>query len=253
MTGGDEVDIRVLGPTEIDVGDRSVVLGGPKQRALLAALVLGEGRVVSIDHLVDVLWDEAPPSTAITKIQGHVYALRKALAEAGGAGSRIIVTRSPGYVMPSASARIDLTEFDRLSDAARTARTRGELDRAADLMCTALALWRGAAFADVPALAIQVSVQRLTQRYLVAVEDKAEMDLELGRYRQVLDELDGILEAHPYRDRLREMQMVSLIRLDRRYEAIASYRRWRLVLDRDLGIEPCGRLRQLVASIGYRP
>jgi DNA-binding SARP family transcriptional activator len=245
------IRIEVLGPLEMAVGGRPVALGGPKRRAVLAALVLGEGRVVSVEHLVDVLWADDPPSTAVTKVQGHVSALRKALAEAGlPSPAAALTTRAPGYVLQRAEAGTDLADFDRLA-ADATARAPRDPDGAARLFAAALALWRGPAFADVSVPAVRAAAARLTDRYLGVAEDAAEVELALGRHRQVLDRLGPLLEEHPFRDRLRELHMIALIRMDRPLEAIASYRRCRVILSRELGVEPCGRLRRLAASIGY--
>ncbi|GAA2359884.1 AfsR/SARP family transcriptional regulator [Dactylosporangium salmoneum] len=246
-----DIRIEVLGPLEAAVGGRPVALGGPKQRAVLAALLLAEGRLLTVEHLVDVLWPEDPPTTAITKVQGHVSALRKALAEAGCATpADVLVTRAPGYLLRGPALRTDLDAFDRLvSDAA--ARTPRDPAGALRLLTAALALWRGPAFADVAAPAIQAAAARLADRRLAAAEDRAEIELGLGRHREALDQLGSLLDEHPFRDRLRELHMLALIRMERPMEAIVSYERCRTILSRELGVEPCGRLRRLAASIGY--
>jgi DNA-binding SARP family transcriptional activator len=246
-----QVRVEVLGPVEATVGGRPVVLAGPKQRAVLAALLLGGGRVVSVEHLVDVLWPEDPPTTAVTKVQGHVSALRKALAEAGHpAPADVLVTRAPGYQLLREPVGTDLARFDRLvADAA--ARAGRDPQGAVRLLGDGLALWRGPAFADVAAPSIRAAADRITDRYLAAVEDKAELELALRRHREVLDGLGPLLEEHPFRDRMRELHMLALIRMERTTEAIASYQRCRAMLSRELGVEPCGRLRRLAASIGY--
>ncbi|MEV6923289.1 BTAD domain-containing putative transcriptional regulator [Dactylosporangium sp. NPDC051485] len=246
-----DIRIEVLGPLEATVGGRPVALGGPKQRAVLAALLLAEGRLLTVEHLVDVLWPEDPPTTAITKVQGHVSALRKALAEAGCARpADVLVTRAPGYLLRGPVQRTDLDAFDRLvSDAA--ARAPRDPAGALRLLTAALALWRGPAFADVAAPAIQAAAARLADRRLAAAEDRAEIELVLGRHREALDQLGPLLDEHPFRDRLRELHMLALIRMERPMEAIASYERCRTILSRELGVEPCGRLRRLAASIGY--
>jgi DNA-binding SARP family transcriptional activator len=235
---------------EVRVGGRLVHLGGPKQRALLAALVLRHGRVVPMDQLLDVLWDDTPPATAVTKVQGHVWAIRKALAERGRSdGISAVETRPPGYLLRREPVGTDLTRFEALSAAAGAAREQGDRHRAAALLAAAVGLWRGRPFADVPAAAIQAASVRLDERYLTAVEAKAEVDLSLGRYPQVLDELGRLIEKYPLRDRLRELQLLALVRLDRPQEALASYRRWSGMLRRELGVEPGQRLQRLVASI----
>ncbi|MGI5237913.1 AfsR/SARP family transcriptional regulator [Dactylosporangium sp. CA-139066] len=246
-----DIRIEVLGPLEATIGERPVQLGGPKQRAVLAALLLAEGRVVSVEHLVDVLWADDPPTSAVTKVQGHVSALRKALAGSGHPGpADVLVTRAPGYQLRTTDLRTDLAAFDRLV-AEATTRARADPSAGARLLGAGLALWRGPAFADVAAPAIRAAAARLNDRYLAAAEDRADIELRLGRHRQALEQLGPLLEEHPFRDRLRELHMLALIRMERPIEAIASYQRCRTLLSRELGVEPCGRLRRLAASIGY--
>jgi DNA-binding SARP family transcriptional activator len=249
-----QIRIDVLGPMDVRVDGRTVHLGGPKQRALLAVLVLGHGRVVAMDQLIDVLWDDGPPQTAVTKVQGHVCSLRKVLAERGRSdGISALETRPPGYVLRREPVETDLTRFDALTAAAGAAREQGDRHRAAGLLGVALGLWRGPAFGGVAAPAIRAIAGRLAERRLSAAEDKAEIDLSLGRTGQVLGELGVLIERHPLRDRLRELQLVALLQLDRRHEALDSYRHWSTLLRRERGVEPGRRVQELVATIGHRP
>ena len=247
------ITLDVLGSMEARVLGRRVPLGGPKQRALLAALLLKRGRVAPVDHLVDVLWEDAPPVTAVVKVQGHVHALRKSLAGCGCQDvHEVLATRAPGYALLLGRIRTDLAAFDELTSAAELATAAGRRADASILLGSALGLWRGGAFADVPAPAVRAAAQRLGERRMTAVEDRAQCDLELGRFRQVLDELGEFIEENPFRERLRELQMLALIGLDRTSEAIVCYQHGRRLLGRELGVEPCHRLRRLAASIGYR-
>jgi DNA-binding SARP family transcriptional activator len=253
VTVREAVKIDVLGPVEVRAGGRPVHLGGPKQRALLAALAVRHGRVVAMDQLVDVLWGAAPPPTAVTKVQGHVCSLRKVLAESGRSdGIGALETRQPGYLLRREVVSIDLTRFDALTTAAGAAREQGDRHRASGLLAMALGLWRGPAFADVSAPAIRAIADRLAERRLAAAEDKAEIDLSLGRDRQVLGELGVLIAQHPMRDRLRELHLVALLRLDRTNEALDSYRHWSTLLRRERGVEPDRRVQELVATIGHR-
>jgi DNA-binding SARP family transcriptional activator len=251
VTVREQIKIDVLGTMDVRVSGRSVHLGGPKQRALLAALVLRHGRVVAIDQLVDVLWPDGPPVTAITKVQGHVCSIRKALAERGRTdGISALETRPPGYLLRREPVGTDLTRFDALTTAAGAAREQGDRHRAAGLLGVALGLWRGPAFADVTAPAIRAVADRLAERRLATAEDKAEIDLSLGRCREVLDELGALIRRYPLRDRLRELQLVALVRLDRTTEALDHYRLWSSMLRRERGVEPGPRVQELVAAIG---
>jgi DNA-binding SARP family transcriptional activator len=222
VTVREQIKIDVLGAMEVRVGGRPAHLGGPKQRALLAVLVLRHGRIVPVEQLVDVLWGGSPPATATTKVQGHVYAIRKALAERGRTeGVSALETRPPGYLLRREPVITDLSRFDALTAAARDLTDR---HRAGGLLTAALGLWRGPAFADVAAPPIRAAAERLHARYLAAAEDKAEIDLELGRYRQVLDELGVLIRRWPRRERLRELQLKALVAVDRPHEALARHR-----------------------------
>src|SRR4051794_40240018 len=136
------MDYRVLGPLEVRDGDRSLPLAGAKQRALLALLVLNANRVVSRDRLIDELWGEQPPETAVTSLQVYVSRLRKLLP-----GDRLL-TRPPGYLLELEPDELDLQRFERLLGQGREALAGGDAERAAQLLHHALALWRGAALAE---------------------------------------------------------------------------------------------------------
>jgi DNA-binding SARP family transcriptional activator len=211
VAGQEQFRIDVLGAMEVRVGGRLVHLGGPKQRALLAALVLRHGRVVALEELVEVLWDGSPPATAITKVQGHVYAIRKAVAERGRThGVSAVETRPPGYLLRREPVATDLARFEGLRVAAAAARDQGDRHRAAGLYGAALALWRGPAFADVPSAAIRTAAARVDEWVLTTVEDKAEADLALGRHRQVAADIGRLIARHPDRHRLRQLQLAAL-------------------------------------------
>ncbi|ARU51146.1 DNA-binding SARP family transcriptional activator [Cellulosimicrobium cellulans] len=244
--------VDVLGPLRARVGDQDVQLGGPGRRALLAALVLGKGRVVQVSALVDALWGDDPPPSAVTKIHGHVSGLRKALAAAGHPDpTAALVTAAPGYLLRLEPAATDLGRFEADVVAAQAARRAEDPDAAESHLADALERWRGPALADVPAPALRAVAEGLDDRRLRVLEDHAELWLALGRSRDVLDEVGPLLVAHPFRDRLNELFMVALIRTDRPSEAIATYRRCREVYGRELGIEPGSRLRRIAASLGY--
>jgi DNA-binding SARP family transcriptional activator len=211
VAGQEQLKIDVLGAMEVRAGGRLVQLGGPKQRALLAALVLRHGRVVTVEELVEVLWDGSPPATAVTKVQGHVYAIRKAVAERGRThGLGALETRPPGYLLRREPVTTDLARFEGLRMAAGAARDQGDRHRAAGLFGAALALWRGPAFADIPSPAIRAAAARIDEHVLTTVEDKAQVDLMLGRHEQVAADLSRLVARHPHRSRLRQLQLAAL-------------------------------------------
>jgi YVTN family beta-propeller protein len=220
------VEIRILGPIEVRENGQPVPLGGPKQRAVLALLVLNANRVLSRDALIDQLWDGDPPPTAATALHGHVSALRKAL------GADVIVTRSPGYVLLAGPEQIDLSRFESL-------RGRGDLHGA-------LGLWRGEALEDVrlePALSADAA--RLDDLRLSALEDRIDADLEDGVGADLVGELEGLVASHPLRERLWGQLMLALYRAGRQADALDAYRRARHRLIAELGIEPSQSVREL--------
>ena len=227
------IDFRLLGPFEA-----SVPLPGGKPKALLARLLLERGRVVSIDALVEALWD-GPPASASKILQGHVSALRKAL------GADAIETRAPGYVIRSGSS--DLARFEELTERART---EADAERRARLLREALGLWRGEPLAEFRREPFaQTAAMRLTELRLEACIRRIEADLELGRHEQLVGELAALVEQEPLREPLRGLLMLALYRSGRQVDALASYRDGRRAMAEELGIEPGRELQALERAI----
>jgi YVTN family beta-propeller protein len=234
------VEFRVLGPFEVVAGDRSLELGGSKQRAVLAMLALRAGRVVSTDALIDGLWGDAPPATAAKSLQVYVSRLRKAL------GDDVIATRAPGYVLTTLPDAVDALRAEAL-----LARARDEAPTdAASTLSSVLELWRGAVLADLadePFASIESA--RLEELRLVALEDRIDAELELGRHRELVPELELLSRSHPYRERTIGQCMLALYRSGRQAEALDAYRAARGKLADDLGLEPGAELRELERKI----
>jgi len=231
---------RVLGPLEVLDEARSVRLGAAKPRALLGVLLLHANEVVSVDRLVDELWGERPPPTATKLVQGYVHALRKQLDE------DTLVTQAPGYRLRVDRAALDLLEFQRLTEEARSA----SLENAAKLRRNAVELWRGPPLANVvfqgPA---RHEVGRLAELHLATQIDLLEAELELGRHSELVGELELLVAAHPYQERLRALLMLALYRSERQAEALEAYRDGRTALSDELGLEPGQALRDLESAI----
>ena len=226
------MEFRILGPLEVVREDRILRLGSGKQLALVAVLLLHANETVSVDRLVDELWDESPPPTAAKIVRNYVSLLRREL------GDRL-VTRSPGYLL-----RVEEGELD--SDRLERAVQSGDLD---DLI-EALALWHGpplSQFTYEPFA--QSEVARLEALRLTAIEKRIDAELALGRHASVIPELEALVQQHPLRERLYQLLMLALYRSGRQGEALEAYRRARLVLDEQLGIEPGPALRELERSI----
>lgn len=231
---------RILGPLEVHDGRRTVPFPAAKHRALLGALLLHPNEVVSIDRLVDELWGERPPATATKLVQGYVHALRKQL------GADTLVTQVPGYRIRIDPPELDLTEFQRLVEEARSV----SLDRAVELRRGALALWRGPPLADVVFEGpTRHQVGRLSELHLATQIELLEAELELRRHAAVVGELELLVAAHPYQERLRELQMLALYRAGRQADALEAYQETRRTLGDELGLEPGQVLRDLEAAI----
>jgi DNA-binding SARP family transcriptional activator len=226
----------VLGPLEVTDDGRTIPIGGGKPRALLALLLLNDGRVVPAERLIDELWGDEPPSTAATALQVYVSKLRKALGETA------ISTREPGYALDLGAGSLDLTRFEALVAAAKRADAAGT----AELLREALALWRGPALADV---ALKVETQRLEELRLSALEDRIDADLELGRAAELVPELEALVREQPLRERPRAQLMLALYRAGRQAAALEAYRDARRALVDELGIEPSPRLQELEQAI----
>jgi DNA-binding SARP family transcriptional activator len=216
------------------------VLGGVKQRSLLAVLLLNANEVVSAARLIDELWGDAPPATAGKVIQGHVSRLRKELGEAR------LSTRPPGYVLHVDPAELDLDRFEQLVGEARSADPRA----AAQKLRQALALWRGPPLADLEYEPFaQTEIARLEELRLAAVEQRIDADLATGSDAELVSELEALVVEHPLRERLRSQLMLALYRSGRQAEALAAYREASSMLSRELGLEPSEELKQLEQAV----
>ena len=234
------MEFRLLGPLEVAEHDRSLALGGVKQRSLLAVLLLHANEVVSADRLIDELWGDAPPPTAAKSLQVHVSRLRKELGEGR------LATRAPGYVLHVDPSELDLARFEQLVGEARTADPGG----AAQKLRQALALWRGPALADLAYEPFaQAEIARLEELRLAALEQRIDADLATGRHAELVGELEALVAEHPLRERLRCQLMLALYRSARQAEALDAYREARRELSEELGLEPSEELKQLEQAI----
>src|SRR5437773_6461587 len=235
------LEFRILGPLEVVREHGPLRLGGPKQRAPLAILLLNANRVVSVDRLAADLYSGAAPVTAVTQVQRQISELRKTLGD-----ESIIETRSPGYVVRLEPDQLDLYRFERLTEDAG----REEARRAADLLREALGLWRGAPLADLAYEPFaRPAVERLEEIRLAALEQRIEAELGLGRHAELTAELEQCVNEHPLRERFRAQLMLALYRSGRQADALEVYRRTRERLVEEFGIEPTAALRELERTI----
>jgi DNA-binding SARP family transcriptional activator/ABC-type branched-subunit amino acid transport system substrate-binding protein/streptogramin lyase len=245
------MEFRILGPLDVVEAGRSLDLGGPKQRALLAALLLRANEVVSQDRLIDDLWGEAPPATAAKTLQAYVSRLRKALAD-GSAGrpAARLETHGHGYVLRIPADSLDTVAFQRGLADGRNALAGGDARRASQVLREALDLWRGPALADLAYESFaQPEIARLGELRLTAVEERIDADLALGREDELIGELETLVERHPLRERLRGQLMLALYRAGRQAQALQVYQEGRQHLAGELGLEPSEGLRRLERQI----
>ena len=223
------MDFRILGPLEAVDGDRTLVLGGGQQRALLALLLTRANEVVSTDRLIDELWGARPPKQALNTIQYYVSQLRKTL------GADRIVTRPPGYAIRVDTEELDLARFERLA---------AEDD--SESLREALSLWRGPALADLASESFaREEAARLEELRLAVHERRIDADLESGRSAELVSELERLIDEHPLRERLRGQLMLALYRAGRQADALSAYQEARSTLVEQLGIVPGPALQDL--------
>jgi DNA-binding SARP family transcriptional activator len=234
------VDYRVLGPLEVWRNGDRIRVGKPRERALLALLLLRANEVVPRDELIDSLWGEAPPATAKAALHNAVSALRKVL------GEETIETVPAGYRIRVATHELDVLRFETLVQEARAAPPAAR----AELLRTALAHWRGLPLLELRLDSqLQGEIVRLEELHLLALEDRIDADLELGRHRDLVPELESLVKVHGMRERLWSQLMRALYHSGRQAEALATYRLAHTTLVEQLGIEPGPALRELQRSI----
>ncbi|MFI6089205.1 AfsR/SARP family transcriptional regulator [Streptomyces sp. NPDC051218] len=233
----------VLGPVRAWHGAEQLSMGSPQQRALLAALLLRDGRTATSHELIDALWGEEPPSQALAAVRTYASRLRKVLP------AGVLVSESGGYAVVVADGSLDLALAEDLSTEAEKARSVGDLCQARSLLNKALSLWDGEPLANVPGPYAETERTRLEEWRLQLLESRLDMDLEVGCHAEAVSELTALTAAHPLRERLRELLMLALYRSGRQAEALAVYADTRRLLDDELGVDPRPGLKELQQRI----
>ncbi|MFJ5733431.1 BTAD domain-containing putative transcriptional regulator [Streptomyces paradoxus] len=243
------MEFKVLGPLEVVSGGRSLPLGGVKQRAVLALLLLHANQVVATSQLLDALWPEdARPVTARKMVQNAVWGLRALLESGDGEGHEPprLLTRAPGYILRVDPEQLDATRFERAVAAGRARLDAHEAAEAAELLGEALGEWRGSALSDLAEQGVEwAELTALRQLRLDAMEDRFEAELACGRHHAVLGELTSLAEAEPLRERLCGQLMLALYRCGRQAEALSVFSRVRQALVEEYGLEPSAALQTL--------
>jgi DNA-binding SARP family transcriptional activator len=246
------VQFRILGSLEVLDGQRRVGLGRPKQRALLAVLLVHANQVVALDRLIQELWGQEQPARASASLQAYVSNLRRVLEPGRLARTppRVLVTQPPGYRLVVAPGDLDAARFVALADLGHRLLAGGRPGPAAQLLGEALGLWRGPALAEVADEAFaQAERQRLEELRLVALEDRLAAELACGRHGRAAAELGELVDQFPFRERLHGLLMVALYRSGRQAEALGVFQAARRTLAQELGIDPSPWLRQLEGDI----
>ncbi|MCR6489190.1 tetratricopeptide repeat protein [Amycolatopsis sp. OK19-0408] len=241
-------ELRVLGPVEAVGPAGPATLHGTRQRVVLGVLALHAGTVLPIPRLVDVLWGEDPPRTAVKTLHSHVARLRQALEGCGFPG--VLVTREPGYLLTVPPVAVDAHRFEQQVRAGAADLAAGAAEKAATTLRAAVALWRGDAFADAePSGWGRREVDRLHELRLGAVEDLWDAELRLGHHEQAVRELPRLLAAAPSRERLTGLHLLALYRCGRHTDALDAFQRLRRRLADELGVDPGPELLALHTAI----
>ncbi|MEN3341670.1 MAG: hypothetical protein V7644_1074 [Actinomycetota bacterium] len=242
----ERVTFGILGSLAAERGGLALQLGPPGQRAFLALLLVHLNRVVPRERLVDELWPDEPPATAVKALQVFASRLRKELGDEAG----ILVTRGQGYVLELEPDRLDAARFGGLLSAGRAALDDGRYAEAAARLAEALSLWRGPALADFGDRRFgQEEAARLEELRLLALEARIEAELDLGRHSEAVAELEALVREHPLREHLYVVLMRALYRCGRQADALEWYRDARRVLRDEVGIEPGPELQSLHRAV----
>jgi WD40 repeat protein/DNA-binding SARP family transcriptional activator len=243
------LEFRILGPLAVRVDGASVPIGGPKQRALLALLLLSANRVVSRERLIAELFAEQSLDSADHALRNQVSRLRKVLGPAAADEPRL-AARAPGYLLRVEPGELDFEHFERLVAAGRESLAAGDAAAAAESLRAAERLWQGRPLADLEFEPFaRIEVERLEELRLAAVEARIDAELALGRQLELVAELETFSAEHPYRERFHAQLMLALYRSGRQAEGLEVYRRTRTLLNEELGLEPGVELQELERAI----
>ena len=246
------LEFAILGPLQAIRDETPIALGGPRQRALLALLLIHPNQVVPADRLIDAVWGSDPPAGAAHGLHVHVSGLREALEPQRNptTPAEVLLTRTPGYMVRIGAEDLDRFRFDRLVAEGRRALGEGDPDAAANRLGEALALWRGPALVDFAYEPFaQGEAARLEELRMSALEDRIEAELTLGRHGELIGDLGASARANPLRERLWAHWMLALYRSGRQSEALRAYQELRAHLAEELGITPSPELVALEDAI----
>lgn len=241
--------IRLLGPMSVLLRNGPATPSAAKQRQIFALLSLNSGRVVTVSSLIEELWGDYPPRTAVATLQNYILQLRNRIAS-GTPGSpcakQILSTSHGGYLLAEDSCLTDVDEFGHLAARGREAAEQGEYRLASEQLGSALELWRGPALADMPVgRLLELEAASLEENRLAVIERRIEADLALSRHRDLIGELVALYGRNPMNENFCALLMTSLYRSGHVARALETFQRLRVVLREGLGVDPCPRLQRL--------
>ncbi|MEU3855247.1 BTAD domain-containing putative transcriptional regulator [Streptomyces sp. NPDC029554] len=242
----------VLGPVRAWRSGKEVDLGSPQQRAVLAVLLIQEGRSVSIDHLIHAIWGDTPPLAAVPTLRTYISRLRRVFEADLSASSEVqfITSTAGGYAIPaSGSHSLDLTDFEAMVLKGRRLNQEGSFSAAVEVFTSALNAWQGSPFEGVPGPFAHKESMRLMEQRMNVLEERLELNLRLGRHADVVAELTALCAEYPLREQLHALLMLALYRCGRQAEALSVYQDARKVLVDELGVEPGPQLREIHSQL----
>ncbi|MBO3750427.1 winged helix-turn-helix domain-containing protein [Streptosporangiaceae bacterium NEAU-GS5] len=245
------VRFGVLGPVQAEVDGHAVNLGGARQRAVLAVLLIARGRMVSAERIVSDVW-EGGPAPSPTTLHASISHLRRALSpgRAPRDPAGLLVREGPGYALRADPADVDAERFADLAVRGRRELDGGRPGPAEELLTEALGLWRGTAYEDLGEAAFAVpEAARLTDLRAAASEDRLAALIDLGRHAAATGELEALVAGQPLRERGWELLVLALYRSGRQADAVATLRAARQRLADELGVDPGPALRDLEAAV----
>ncbi|MEU9129021.1 BTAD domain-containing putative transcriptional regulator [Kitasatospora sp. NPDC048540] len=247
----DALRFQVLGPVQAWRDGQALSLGSPQQQAVLVALLLGHGRPVTTQELVDGLWGDRPPPQAVAALRTYVSRLRSVIEphRAVRRPAEILISVSDGYALRIPPESLDLSIFDVMFADAAAARAAGQFRESHRLLVSALALWSGRPLAGIPGQYAESQRTRLAERQVGAQEERCAAALEVGLHAEVVSELSSLAAEHPLRERLRELLMLALYRCGRQAESLGVYADTRKLLIDELGVEPGSSLATMQSRI----
>lgn len=242
----------VLGPLLICADEALYLPTAPKQRQLLALLMLNANQIVPVSRCIEELWEYNPPASAVSTLQTYIMQIRRTLrrSAAGPTCASRLVTRDRGYLFAIEPDELDVHAYERRLQESRRALADADDPRAAALFRQALAVWRGPALVDVQAgPVLRTWLASLEESRLNALDQRIDVDLRLGRHRELVSELSALVERHPVHENLHAQLMLALYRCGRQVHALEVFARLRKVLADELGLEPSPVIRRLQQAV----